>query len=68
MIYFKFPDKFDYPFWYVFIFLNIFPESHSFVAVTVTRLSNFVSLHELDVDKLEYVSLIQLVTGMAMKP
>ena len=44
----------------------MFPESHGFVAVKVTRSYNFVSLHELDRDKLEYASLKQLVTGIAI--
>ena len=29
-------DKFDHPFSHVFIFSNMFPESHSFVAIPVT--------------------------------
>ena len=33
---FKFSEKFDHPFWHVFIFGNMFPESHSFVAMPVT--------------------------------
>ena len=37
--------------------------SHDFVAVPVTRSNNFVSLHQLDRDKLGHVSLIQHVTG-----
>ena len=41
----------------------MFPESYGFVAVPVTRSNNFVSLQELDWDKLEDVSVIQLVTG-----
>ena len=53
---------------HVFIFGNVFPESHGFVAVPVTRSNNFVSLHELQMDKFEHVSLIQLVTGIATKP
>ena len=48
----------------------MFPESHGFVAVppvTVTRSYNLCpSL--LDRDKLEHVSLIQLLTGIATKP
>ena len=46
----------------------MFPESRGFVAVPFTRLNNFVSLHWLDWNKLEHVSLIQLVTGIATKP
>ena len=41
------------------------PESHGFVVVPVTRSNNFVSLHKLDRDKLEHVSLIQLVADIA---
>ena len=51
-----------------FIIGNIFPESHGFVAVPVTRSNNFVSLHYIDRDKLDNVSLIHLVTGIATKP
>ena len=46
----------------------MFPECHSFVAVSVTRSNNLVSLHLLDRDKLEHVSLIQLVTDIVTKP
>ena len=45
----------------------MFPESHGFVAVLVSRSNNFVALHQLDRDKLEHVSSIQLVTGIATK-
>ena len=41
----KFSVKFDHPFSHVFIFGNMFPESHGFVAVPVTRANNFVSLY-----------------------
>ena len=41
----KFSEKFDYTFLHVFIFGDMFPESHSFVAVLVTQLNNFISLH-----------------------
>ena len=47
----------------VSIFGSIFPERHGFVAVPVTRSNNLISLHQLDRDKLEHVSLIQLVNG-----
>ena len=43
------------------------PESHNFVAVLVTRSNNFVSLNQLDRDKLEHASLLQFVTGIATK-
>ena len=33
---FKFADKFDTPFLHVFIFENLFTESHCFVAMPVT--------------------------------
>ena len=33
---FKFSEKFDHTFSHVFIFVNIFPESHGFVAMSVT--------------------------------
>ena len=42
---FKFAEKFDHQFSHVFIFGNMFPESHGFVAVPVTRSKSFVSLH-----------------------
>ena len=42
----------------VLIYVNKFPESHDFVA----------KLEQLDRDKLEHVSLIQHVTGIATKP
>ena len=45
----------------------MFPESNFFLAVPVISSNNFVSLHLLDWDKLEHVSLIQLVTKIAMK-
>ena len=32
----KFSEKFDHPFWHVFIFGNMFPESHGFLAMPVT--------------------------------
>ena len=32
----KFSEKFNYPFSHVFIFGNMFPESHGFVAMPVT--------------------------------
>ena len=51
-----------------FRFGNMSPESHGFVAVPVTNSNTFVSLHKLDREKLEHVSLIQLVTGIAAKP
>ena len=41
----KFAEKFDHPFSHVFIFGNMFPASHGFVAVSVTRSNNLVSLH-----------------------
>ena len=40
----KFPEKFEHPFLHVFIFGNMFRESHGFVAVPVTRSNNFVTL------------------------
>ena len=52
----------------MFIFDKMFSESHGFVAVPVTRSNNFTSLHQLDRDKLEHASLIQLVTGIVTKP
>ena len=60
----KFSEKFDHRFWLVFVFGNMFLESHGFV-VSVTRSNNFFSC---DRDKLEHVSLMQLVTGIATKP
>ena len=41
----KFSEKFDNPFSHVFIFGNMFPESHGFDAVPVARSNNFDSLH-----------------------
>ena len=38
----RFSEKFEHAFLHVFIFGNMFPESHGFVAVTVTSLNNFV--------------------------
>ena len=64
----KFSEKSDHPFSQVIRFGNMFPPSHRFVVMLVTRANNFVSYHKLDRDKFEYyVSLIQLVTGIAMK-
>ena len=42
---FRFSGKFDRLFSLVFIFENVFPESHGFVAVPITSSNNFVSLH-----------------------
>ena len=64
----EFSEKIDHPFSHVFMFGNMFPESHGFVVVPVKRSNNFVSLHILDRDKLEHASMIQLVTGIAIKP
>ena len=36
-------EKFDHPFSHVFIFGNMFHESHGFISVPVTRSNNFVS-------------------------
>ena len=63
----QFSEKFYYQFSHVFIFVKVFPESHGFVAMPVTRWNNFVALHYLDRDKLEHVSLIHLVTGIYSK-
>ena len=41
----KFSEKFDHSFSHVFKFGNMFRESHSFVAVPVTRSNNTISLH-----------------------
>ena len=40
-----FSVKFDHQFLHVFIFDNMFPESHSFVAVPVTRSNYFVCIY-----------------------
>ena len=40
----RFAEKFEHPFSQVFLFGNMFHESHGFVAVPVTSLNNFVSL------------------------
>ena len=64
----KFSEKFDHSFLHVFVFGNMCPVSHGFVVVPVKVSNNLVSLHDLDWDKSEHVSLIQLVTGMATKP
>ena len=45
----------------------MFPESNGFVAVPVMGSNSLVSLHLVDGDKLEHVSLIQLVTNIATK-
>ena len=42
---FKFSKNFDGPFSHVFIFGNMFPESHGFDAPPVAWSNNFVSLH-----------------------
>ena len=49
-------------------YCNMFYESHGFVAVPVISSNNLVSLHEFDRDKLEHVSLMQLVTSISIKP
>ena len=41
----KFSKKFDHPFSNGFIFVNMFPESHGFVAMPVTKSNNFLSIH-----------------------
>ena len=40
----KFAEKFDHPFPHVFIFGNMFRESHDFVAMPVTSSENFESM------------------------
>ena len=40
-----FSEQFENKFSHVFIFGNMFPESHGFVAVPVTSSRNFVSFH-----------------------
>ena len=47
-----------------FYLVTCFPESHGFVAVPVTISNNFVSHQQLDRNKLEHVSLLQLITGI----
>ena len=44
----KFFEKFYHQFLHVYIFGNMFPESHGFIAVPVTRSNHFVSVHQLD--------------------
>ena len=39
----RFAEKFDHPFSHVFIFFNMFRESHGFISVPVTSSHNFVS-------------------------
>ena len=41
----KYPEKFEHPFSQVFLFGNMFPEGHGFVAVPFTRSNYFFSLH-----------------------
>ena len=38
-------EKFDHPFSHVFIFGNVFPESHGFVAMPVTTASQIHTLY-----------------------
>ena len=64
----RFSKKFDPSFLHVFLFGNMFPESHGFAAAPITSSNKFVSLHLLDRDKLKHVSLIQLATGIETKP
>ena len=64
----KFSEIFYHPLSPFFLFGIMFPESHGFIVVPVTRSNYFVSFHELNRDKLEHVSLIQLVTGIATLP
>ena len=63
----RFSEKFDHRFLHVFILGNTLPESHGFVAVPVTSSNNCVIL-QLNNDKLEHVSLIQLVTDISTQP
>ena len=62
----RFSEKYDHQFLHVFIFNNTFPESHGSLAVPVKISKKIVSLHKLDRDQLEHVSLIQLVISIAM--
>ena len=62
----RYSEKFDHTFRKFFIFGNMFPESHGFVAVTSSN--NFISHHKLDRNTLENVALIQLMTSNATKP
>ena len=64
----RFWDGKIYEYTHVFIFCSMLPESQCFVGVPVASSNNIVSLHLLDRDKLEHISLIQLVTGIASKP
>ena len=41
----NFSEKSDHPILHVFIFGDMFPEGHGFVAVPVTRSNNLVSIH-----------------------
>ena len=43
----RFSKKFDHLFSHVFIFGNMFPESHGFVAMPATRSNIFVALHDI---------------------
>ena len=43
----RYAEKFDHPFSHVFIFSNMFPESHGFVSVPVKSSNNFVSFTNL---------------------
>ena len=40
----RFVEKFEHQFSHVFIFVNMLPESHGLVAVSVTSSYNFVSI------------------------
>ena len=60
----RFSDKFDHPFWHVFIIGDMFLESYGFVAEPVTSSKNFAFLHQLDWVKLEHMYLRQLVTDI----
>ena len=39
----KFTEQYDHPFSHVFIFGNMFRESHGFISVPVTSSNNYVS-------------------------
>ena len=64
----KFSEKFDHPFSHVFIFGNMFPENHGFVAMPVTSCIDDISSNLSLSNWWRETKLFDLVTGPTTKP
>ena len=66
----KFSEKFDHQFPHVFIFANVCPETHGFVAMPVTRFMKDTCYNVCPylISEGQETKLFDVVTGTAMKP